>query len=160
LAERLANLVPGVEVKGVEVQLRPGCRIEASGFDGASLPYGDHSFDVVLLVDVLHHTEQPDIILREAKRVARRAIVIKDHLREGLLAFHTLSFMDAVGNARHGVALPRNYWTAKEWSEAFDRLDLSIEDWITRLQIYPPPLDWVFGRSLHFLTRLSAPALP
>jgi hypothetical protein len=95
------------------------------------------------------------ILLSEAARVARRAIVIKDHLADGILAVPTLRFMDRVGNARHGVALPYNYWCHERWLDAFQRLGLSVGDWASQLRIYPWPLDWCFGRYLHFATCLN-----
>jgi len=72
-----------VELQGIDVLLREQVHIPVERFDGQSLPYTNASFDVVMFVDVLHHTENPMILLREAKRVARRAIVIKDHCRNG-----------------------------------------------------------------------------
>ena len=42
--------------------------------------------------------------------MAARGIVLKDHTRNGLFSGSTLRFMDWVGNARHGVRLPYNYW--------------------------------------------------
>jgi hypothetical protein len=38
------------------------------------------------------------ILLREAARVAREAVVIKDHTKNGLAADATLRFMDRIGN--------------------------------------------------------------
>jgi hypothetical protein len=96
-------------------------------------------------------------LLAEAARVARRAVVIKDHLREGLLADATLRFMDRVGNRRHGVALPHNYWTRDRWREAFQRCGLAVDRWSERLGLYPWPAAWVFDRSLHFVARMIGP---
>jgi 2-polyprenyl-3-methyl-5-hydroxy-6-metoxy-1,4-benzoquinol methylase len=45
------------------------------------LSYTKASFDVVMFVDVLHHTKDPMVLLREARRVARRAIVVKRGLQ-------------------------------------------------------------------------------
>ena len=50
-------------------------------YDGQQLPYADDTFDVALLVTVLHHAHHPDQVLREARRVARRVIVIEDVTR-------------------------------------------------------------------------------
>jgi hypothetical protein len=82
-------------------------------------------------VDVLHHTDDPRVLLRGA-RVARRNILIKDHTRNGLFAGPTLRFMDGVGNARFGVALPYNYWTRQQWQDAFRDLDVEVEVWQSR----------------------------
>jgi hypothetical protein len=109
----------------------------------------------VTFVDVLHHTDDPMVLLREAVRVTRRTVVIKDHDRSGLLAAPTLRLMDRVGNARFGVHLPYTYWPRRRWLEAFDVLDLRVTVWETRLGLYPWPAVLVFGRSLHFLARLA-----
>ena len=46
-----------------------------------------------MFVDVLLHTLDPMILLREAIRVARQTVVIKDHTLDGLLAGPTLRAM-------------------------------------------------------------------
>lgn len=65
--------------------------------------------------------------------------------------------MDGVGNRRHGVALPFNYWTPAQWTEAFAALGLTCEQRIKRLNLYPWPLTLAFDRRLHFMARLSVP---
>jgi SAM-dependent methyltransferase len=144
-----------LHINGIDVLIRRDAEIPVGLFNGETIPYEDGSFDVVMFVDVLHHTGEPMILLSEAARVARRAIVIKDHLADGIFAVPTLRFMDRVGNARHGVALPYNYWSRQRWLDAFQRLGLSVGDWLSQLKIYPWPLDWLFGRCLHFATCLN-----
>jgi SAM-dependent methyltransferase len=113
--------------------------------------------DAVMFVDVLHHTVEPMALLSEAVRVARHLIIIKDHLLQGTLAYSTLRLMDWVGNARHHVALPYNYWTAAEWQRAFSQLKLAVSSWESNLKLYPFPADLIFGRSLHFIAALRLP---
>ncbi len=134
--------------------MRDPCRIPVRAFDGRRIPFEDRSFDDALFVDVLHHTDDPGILLGEAARVARRAIVIKDHLLEGPFAAATLRFMDRVGNERYSVALPYNYWPRSRWLAEIAVRGLRVDSWKERLALYPPPADWVFGRSLHFAARL------
>jgi len=124
-------------------------------FDGRTIPFADGSFDAVMLVDVLHHTDAPAMLLREAARVARDSIVIKDHTTDGVAAEATLRFMDGIGNRRHNVALPHNYWSRQRWLDAFAELNLRVDAWIDDLGLYPLQLDWFFGRSLHFIARLG-----
>jgi SAM-dependent methyltransferase len=143
---------PTVEIEGIDTLLRPKAHIPVRAFDGENIPYAARSFDVVMFVDVLHHTRDPLILLREAVRVAP-TLVIKDHFREGLFAQSTLRLMDWVGNAHHGVALPYNYWDKKQWAQAFDELGLQPEREVSP-KLYPVPFSWIFGRNLHFVAKL------
>jgi len=56
-------------------------------FDGRTIPYGDHEFDVALLCDVLHHTpENAARLLAEAGRVATNVLVKDGYFtREGFV---------------------------------------------------------------------------
>ena len=147
--------VPGLVIRGVDVLVWPEARIPVEKYDGYRLPFDDKNFDAVMFVDVLHHTDDPMVLLREAKRVARRAIVLKDHIMDGALAYLILRFMDWVGNAHHNVALPYNYWSERRWRTAFAELGLGVEQWQTMLGLYPWPVSLVFERGLHFVTRLT-----
>ena len=110
LARAVTALRADLEIRGIDVLRRRDTAIPVALFDGQSLPYEDGAFDCVVFVDVLHHTDDPAALLREAARVSRGAILVKDHLCESSSARARLRFMDWLGNARHGVALPYNYW--------------------------------------------------
>jgi SAM-dependent methyltransferase len=155
LARLIAYKRPDISIQGIDVRQRDNAVMLVDTFDGKSIPFGEGSFDVVMFVDVLHHAAQPVILLREALRVARQGIVIKDHLAEGSLASLTLRIMDWVGNARHGVALPYNYWSLAKWHRVFDKLGLRINSWESNLKLYPVPADLILGRSLHFIALLG-----
>lgn len=157
LARLIADKRSDVSIQGIDIQLRKDSAIPVKLFDGKTIPYNDSSFNIVMFVDVLHHTSEPMTLLREAVRVARQAILIKDHVVEGNFAHSRLRFMDWIGNARHGVALPYNYWTLARWHRAFDELGLRINSWESNLRLYPFPADLVFGGSLHFIALLDVP---
>jgi SAM-dependent methyltransferase len=152
LAERVRARRPGIAIGGVEVKPRPGARIPVTPFDGRALPFGDGSFDAAMVVDTIHHAEDGDALLRECARVAR-LVVVKDHLRDPFLARPTLRFMDWVGNRRHGVPVPDDYWPRRRWEEAFARAGLAVESFRT-LALFTPPLTWIFDRGLHFVAAL------
>lgn len=158
LARLIAEKRPDISIRGIDVLQRNDAVIPIDTFDGKSIPYGEGSFDVVMFVDVLHHASQSMTLLREAVRVARHAIVIKDHVAEGSLAHLTLRVMDWVGNARHGVALPYDYWSLAKWHRVFDKLGLRINSWESNLKLYPLPADLILGRSLHFIALLGMPS--
>ncbi len=144
-----------VRIRGVDVLVRQPSRIPVERFDGLSLPHGDGSFAAALLVDVLHHAADPQRLLREVGRVAPRLVVLKDHVRAGLLATATLRFMDSVGNRRHGVALPYRFFDEDEWQAVIAGAGLTVRSWCTDLHLYPGPADWLFGRRLHVLAVLD-----
>lgn len=146
---------PELEIEGIDVLLRPDPHIRVSGFDGSSIPFPDNSFDAVMFVDVLHHTDDPMVLLREAARVTRSSIILKDHLTDGLFARPTLRFMDWFGNAHHGVNLPYNYWPEKRWVNAFSGTGARLSAWKSRLGLYPFPASLLFDRNLHFVASLS-----
>ena len=150
----IQKLRPDVRFAGIDVFVRDKTAYEVKQFDGEHIPHADDSFDVALFVDVLHHTKDPLTLLQEAARVAR-VVVVKDHLREGLLAEETLKAMDWVGNARHGVVLPYNYWNRLQWDAAFARAGLEKTSWDEHLGLYAPGLSLLFDRKLHFVARLT-----
>ncbi|MGH9355283.1 MAG: class I SAM-dependent methyltransferase [Terriglobia bacterium] len=155
LSSEISKLRADVSLEGIDVLVRRNTLIAVTGFDGESIPHAEASFDVVMMVDVLHHTRDPRILLREAKRVSSLAIVIKDHTLDGPLAGPKLRLMDWVGNARHGVTLPYNYWPQAKWLAEIKALGLRLESWEEDLALYPRWADWMFGGSLHFIARLA-----
>lgn len=155
LAARIQRLRPDIAISGVDVLERPRTAVAVRFFDGSHLPYGNASFDAVTCVDVLHHAVDASQLLRECVRVARQVVIIKDHLREGFLATGTLRFMDWVGNARHGVRLPYNYLSRREWQGLITAAGADVNGWEERLELYPPPFSWLFGRRLHVLMTLQ-----
>lgn len=158
LAKRVETVRPDLRLFGVDVLVRPSTHIPVREFDGLKLPFADGAFDAVIMVDVLHHASNQHALLAEAGRVARRVVVIKDHSADGFLAVPTLRFMDWVGNARHGVALPYTYWRSDRWRRAFETHGLRVAQMRDRLGLYPWPASLFFERHLHFIALLEKAA--
>jgi len=155
LAALIQQLRPDVKMQGIDVLVRDKTEVPIKRFDGVTIPFPDKSVDVTMFVDVLHHTEDPNVLLQEASRVAKKFIVIKDHTDDGFLSNVTLRFMDWVGNKPHGVVLPYNYWRERQWRQAFEELKFEIVAWHKDLKLYPYGADLFFGRGLHVITKLK-----
>ena len=155
LAQQMMIQRPNVTITGVDTIVRPDALITVQAFDGVHLPFAQATFDFVLLADVLHHTADPLVLLREAARVARHGILIKDHLASCPLDRAIPSFMDWIGNARHGVTLKYNYATYEQWYKFFNELHMTPSNWQTQLNLYPMPASLLFDRRLHFVTLLE-----
>jgi len=95
-------------------------------YDGERMPFRDRSFDVSLLVTVLHHVRSPEQVLAEAKRVTRRFVIVVEDLYRHWAgrvwtilrdSFFTLEF----------VGHPRNFRGKREWFQCFENLGLKVE---------------------------------
>jgi SAM-dependent methyltransferase len=154
IAALVAERRPDVAIEGVEFAPRPRCRISCRAFDGEHLPFPDGAFDVCLFVDVLHHASDPTQLLREALRVSRSMVLVKDHLSENFFDHAVLSCMDWVGNRPHGVVLLYKYQSRRQWEKHFATCGLQPVQWSTDLPLYPFPFSLLFGRKLHFVAQL------
>ncbi|SEO23857.1 Methyltransferase domain-containing protein [Pseudorhodobacter antarcticus] len=155
VALSIEKLKPALEFSGVDVFLRPTVAIPAIVYDGKRIPYEDEAFDYAMIVDVLHHTDDPAAVLAECMRVTRKGVVIKDHLAEGFAARPILRFMDWVGNRGHNVRLPYNYLDKEEWRRVFKQIGSQEINAKVKLGLYPAPFGYLFDRSLHFVARID-----
>lgn len=155
LASFMVQHRPDISIQGLEIGIRPHCRIPVTAYDGINLPFADQSFDVCQFVDVLHHTENIPELLREACRVSRLYILLKDHLCKNALDRATLKFMDWVGNRPHHVNLPYNYQSEEVWKKYFGDCGVRLSTWTNNVPLYPFPASIIVGRGLHFVALLQ-----
>ena len=151
IAESWGSICPGVAVQGIDVFVRKETHIPVSAFNGQTIPYPDKSMDYVTFIDVLHHATNKEVLLSEASRVARRGILIKDHIAESRVDHQVLRLMDWVGNAPHGVVLPYDYLSYAAWMRLFDHTGLKVASFEKRIPLYVFPLSCLLGRGLHFI---------
>ena len=98
-------------------------------YDGKRMPFRDIAFDVALILTVLHHAEDPETVLRETSRVAKRVIVLEDVYDNPFQRFVTL-WADSFFNwefSRH----PHNNRSDREWRNLFQLLGLEVNDYLS-----------------------------
>lgn len=144
-----------LKIQGLEVFKRNSCLIPCRYFNGKKIPYQNNSFDLCMMIDVLHHTSNIQELLKEAKRVSKTYILIKDHCYSNKFDFYILKFMDWVGNKPYGVKLVYNYQRDQEWKSLFNTNKLNIIKWQNNLPLYPFPFNHLFGKKLHLLILLK-----
>ena len=93
-------------------------------FDGRHVPFDAGHFDLALLLTVLHHAEDPEALLLEAARVARRIVVIEDTYDNRVQRALTLATDSVVNLEFRGH--PHNNRSDREWRATFDRLELRV----------------------------------
>ena len=93
-------------------------------YDGAIIPFADDHFDAAIILTVLHHCTDPEQIIREASRVARKLIIIEDVVRSPLHSILTKSF-DSLLNLEF-AGHPHQNKTDQQWCSLFDKLGLRL----------------------------------
>lgn len=76
------------------------------------------SFDVAMLVDVLHHVENENEIISILQYLSSQSkyLLIKDHIEYGLISRQILRLADWFGNYAYGVKVPGKYFSIDEWN--------------------------------------------
>lgn len=93
-------------------------------YDGTTMPFTDKSFDVALILTVLHHTPNPEQVLREAARVAKRVVIIEDVFHSTPHKYATFG-MDSLLNLEF-FNHPHSNKSNANWHKTFDRLGLQV----------------------------------
>lgn len=94
-------------------------------YDGQTVPFADKSFDVALVCTVLHHTPDPDTILKEAKRVAKKIIIVEDVYNSSFHKYVTY-FFDSLLNFEF-FGHPHSNRNDTEWRQTFKDHGLKLE---------------------------------
>lgn len=154
ISSNIQESCPQIKIEGLEIIVREKTAIQTSQYDGQKIPYADKSRDFIMLIDVLHHTDHCDILLKESIRCAREFILIKDHICDNIWDEKRLRFMDYFGNIADGVPLPYNYFSKAQWNKKFHEHGLIAEKEFFHLGLYPFIFSWIFDGNLHFIAKL------
>lgn len=156
LAQLLMQQRPEIKIFGLEVGIRPITAVPTVCYGESNFPFSDGSFSTVICVDMLHHTQDPALVLRECLRVARNRVVVKDHLQANPIDTAFLRFLDWVGNVSHGVELPYLYFTHAQWDELVRNLgakEVHHKSSIPRM--YPPLFQRLLGEGIQFVSAIQ-----
>lgn len=93
-------------------------------YDGEIMPFENNKFETALIVYVLHHTKDPDIIIKEAARLAKRVIVFEDVITTKWNTWLT-KFLDSLINLEF-FGHPHSNRTHESWLESFDLDSVSL----------------------------------
>jgi SAM-dependent methyltransferase len=109
-------------------------------YDGKTIPFAEDTFDVALVITVLHHTSDPDALLAEVSRVARRLIVVEEVYQNRAEKYYTYA-IDSLFNWEF-FDHPRSNRTDAGWKAAFEKLGLMVSS-------------AVYSRSMGFMRRVT-----
>lgn len=94
-------------------------------YEGEVLPFVDKSFDISLLITVLHHTSHPLTVIQEAMRVSRQIIITED-VYDSLAQQYLTYCTDTIVNMGFSTMTYQNK-NDKEWRQLFASLSLELK---------------------------------
>ena len=120
-------------------------------YNGKKIPFENQMFDIALIIFVLHHSKDQEVILEEAQRVAKKIIILEDTPRSSIerLLWH---FWDWLLNLGHNVSMTYSAKTEKEWLKLFNKLNFKVVK-KKNLRVGLPIL-WSYQQSLFILETL------
>jgi len=103
---------------------------------GEKLAFQDKSFDMVALIFVLHHTNNPEVVIEECARVSKKHILILEDIFANQLEKKMLKLFDYAGNylIHKGMNFPYNFKSIAEWHAVFESKGLNL---VKSKPIYP-----------------------
>lgn len=106
-------------------------------YSGGRFPFPDKSFDVSLLVTVLHHTENPEAVLKEVMRVTRKTLIVVEDLYRHRLGRFWTKLRDQFYNMEF-FGHPAQFRRGDDWVSFLSGFGLVLE---SRREVYT----WLSG---------------
>lgn len=98
-------------------------------YNGRELPFGDNSFDTVMLLLTLHHCEDPGAVLGEAVRVAGKRLLVTETVYRTFWGRRVLTILDGGFNHSRSKGRMRpalHFKKAREWAMIFGEHGLKV----------------------------------
>ena len=126
--DELLQRKTGCQVTPVDVEDFNTTALPLVMFDGTRLPFDDQSFDVALIVFVLHHAEDPRAVLAEARRVTRRHVIVFEDVNQTGWDRWTFRGFHRLLEWSERISLPHHELSPEQWSALAAEVGFA-EDW-------------------------------
>jgi ubiquinone/menaquinone biosynthesis C-methylase UbiE len=119
-----------MEVVGIDVVCPSDAGFPVLIYDGEVIPFPENSFRNVLLCYVLHHSDDPVRLLKEAQRVCSHRLIVVEDIAETSAQHRIAMAKDRFYNMLMVPDMPMtyNFKSTKEWVEIFGELGLRLTD--------------------------------
>lgn len=122
LADFFESLITGVDIRDNRV-----VNIPLKIIDGKNLPFRDNEFDICVISYVLHHTQEPAVLLKEAKRVTQDKILIYEDVPKGFFS----NLICKIHGISYNCLFQKNkengrFLNDQNWKEIFENLRLKL----------------------------------
>lgn len=103
-------------------------------YNGHNIPFKKNSFNVSIILTVLHHTTNPEMMIKEAMRVSQRIIIMEEIYNNAIHKYVTF-FIDNLFNLKL-ISNAHGNRTDIEWKLLFKKLGLIIRKVIYERRLF------------------------
>lgn len=121
LEQRGHKILP-LDIKDISIEEK----IKPVIYNGEKISAGDNQFNTALLITVLHHDWDPEKLIREASRVAKKIIIVED-----VFSWKIKKYIDFALDGMINFEIFNQPHTNKkdaEWKKIFKELKLELTD--------------------------------
>ncbi len=137
-SRELLNISPTLTITGLDVvkdqnltdDILSNPHLKFTLLTTKELPFADNTFDIVVALATMHHTDNPEYYLSELKRVVKPtgAIILIEEMYINAIDKIWISSQDWLLNKmKAGVPVPLNFRSHKHYLEEFKKQGLTIE---------------------------------
>ncbi len=110
-------------------------------------------FDVIFMVDVLHHVgiEDAHKIIKKLFKLSNN-IIIKDHFEHSFFSRHLLRFVDFYANYGYGVNVPKKYFDEVSWSKTLIKSNCKEIFHKKNFQQHDGLFNFILNKKHHFVS--------
>ena len=121
--------------------------------DNVQLFKSNKRFDVIFVVDVLHHIgiENAHKIIRKLYKHSDK-IIIKDHYEHGFFSRSLLRFVDFYANYGYGVNVPKKYFNKNSWRNTITKSKSKVLFHKENFQQHDGIFNIILNKKHHFVS--------
>ena len=121
--------------------------------DNQKLFKSNKKFDVIFVVDVLHHIgiENAHKIIKKLYKHSDK-IIIKDHYEHGFFSRSLLRFVDFYANYGYGVNIPKKYFNKNSWSNTITKSKSKVLFHKENFQQHDGLFNIILNKKHHFVS--------
>ncbi len=121
--------------------------------DNQKLFKSNKKFDVIFVVDVLHHIgiENAHKIIKKLYKHSNK-IIIKDHYEHGFFSRSLLRFVDFYANYGYGVNIPKKYFNKNSWSNTITKSKSKVLFHKENVQQHDGLFNIILNKKHHFVS--------
>ena len=117
----------------------------------------NQKFDIIFVIDVLHHIGVEDAfkIIKKLSKLSDN-IIIKDHFEHGFLSRQLLRFVDFYANYGYGVNVPKKYFDKISWKKTLIRSKCKEIYHNKKFQQHDGLFNFILNKRHHFVSLIKS----